>query len=120
MHLEELPPSYLALLPLSIRKEILYRLPIADISLLEETPFVDGLDLKAYWSDCLDDLCHYLGFSMQPVCPEFEEVCERKWGSTKFTKSRLYSQVARFIFDRSFTKYSLPYGFLFATRCVAF
>ena len=31
MHLEELPPSYLALLPLSIRKEIISRLPIADV-----------------------------------------------------------------------------------------
>ena len=116
MHLEELPPSYLALLPLSIRKEILYRLPIADVCLLDETPFVDGLDLKSYWSDCLEDLCYYLGFSNIPLYPEFEEVCERKWGSTKFAKIRFYSQVARVMFDRSC--YILPFGFLFATRCV--
>ena len=118
MNLEELPPSYLALLPLSIRKEILDRLPIADVCLLEETPFVDGLDLKVYWSDCLEDLCHYFGFSTLPVCPEFEEVCERKWGSPKFAKIRFYSQVARIMFDRSC--YILPFGFLFATRCFVF
>ena len=120
MNLEELPPSYLALLPLSIRKEILHRLPIADVCLLEETPFVDGLDLKAFWSDCLEDLCHYLTSSVRskPLYPEFEEICERKWGSTKFTKIRFYSQVARIMFDRSC--YILPFGFLFAIRCFVF
>ena len=41
--------SYLALLPLTIRKELLNRLPVADVCLLEETPFVDGLDVQAYW-----------------------------------------------------------------------
>ena len=85
MHLEEIPPSYLALLPLSIRKKILYRLPVADVCLLEETPFVDGLDLEAYWSDCLEDLEVYLWRDLSEdvpliVWPDYEKICKAKWG----------------------------------------
>ena len=49
-HLEEFPISYLSLLPLSIRKDLLWRLPIADVCLrLENSDFVKGLDMAAYW-----------------------------------------------------------------------
>ena len=91
MHLDEIPSSYLSLLPLSIRKEILNRLPIADVCQLEETPFVNGLDLEAHWK-------HYDYFS-----PEFShhlhEVCKAKWGVSQFAKSVCYSKVASCVLD---------------------
>jgi hypothetical protein len=49
MHLEEYPPSYLALLPLWLRKKILWRLPMADACRLEDTQFVTGISMEDYW-----------------------------------------------------------------------
>ena len=79
MYLEELPPSYLALLPLSIRKEIITRLPIADVCRLEETPFVDGLDLKPYWRSCLSPMRLFYQ-QQQHLCLDLQRICEDKWG----------------------------------------
>ena len=47
--------------------------------------FVDGLDLEAYWSDCLEDLEVYLWRDLSEdvpfvVWPEYEEICKAKWG----------------------------------------
>ena len=53
MHMEGLPVSLLSLLPLSTRKELLPRMPIADVCLLEDTMFVDGIDMEAYWKALL-------------------------------------------------------------------
>ena len=49
IHLEEYPPSYLALLPFALRKEILWRLPMADVCSLEDTGFMKGIDTGEYW-----------------------------------------------------------------------
>ena len=50
MNLEKFPVSYLSLLPLKIREELLWRLPIADICQLEDTEYMEGFqDMAAYW-----------------------------------------------------------------------
>lgn len=49
MHLEQFPASSLALLPLSLRQELLINLPIADVCMLEESPFVHGMDMEDFW-----------------------------------------------------------------------
>ena len=78
MHLEEFPANYLALLPLSLRRELLTKLPIADVCLLEEGPFVQGIDMEDYWS-CLINL-----YWAHPV--------------DKFSaKARCYGEVAAYI-----------------------
>ena len=55
MHLEEFPVSYLSLLPLSTRKELLWQLPVADVCLLEGTKFTEGLVMAAYWKYPLEE-----------------------------------------------------------------
>lgn len=53
MHFEKFPISHLSLLPLSIRKDMLWALPIADVCQLEETSFVQGFDMFEYWCSAL-------------------------------------------------------------------
>ena len=122
MHLEELPPNYLALLPLSIRKEIITRLPIADVCRLEETPFVDGLDLKPYWRSYLSPMRLFYR-KQQHLCLDLQRICEDKWGPVEFAKASFYSKVAESILngathnlgvviqagESEFQRYSLPY-----------
>ena len=59
--------------------------------MLEETPFVDGLDLEAYWD-------HYHHFT-----PEFighlREICIAKWGTVKFAKSACHAGVIRSLLE---------------------
>ena len=96
MHLEEIPPSYLALLPLSIRKELLNRLPVADVCLLGESPFVHGLDLKSYWRSCLSVYQEQLS-----LCLDLRKICEAKWGPMEFAKVCFYSEIAESIVNRT-------------------
>ena len=74
----------------SVRKFINW-LPIADVCQLEETPFINRMDLEAHWK-------HYDYFS-----PEFShhlhEVCKAKWGVSQFAKSVCYSKVASCVLD---------------------
>jgi hypothetical protein len=57
MHLEEYPSAYLALLPLRLRRRILWRLPMADACRLEDTQFVNDISMEEeYWESvyCLN------------------------------------------------------------------
>ena len=47
--LEDYSANYLWLLPLRLREELLLNLPIADVCNLEQTRFVDGLDMDRVW-----------------------------------------------------------------------
>ena len=85
--------SYLALLPLSIHKEIITLAPIADVCRLEETPFVDGLDLKPYWRSCLSPMRLFYR-QQQHLCLDLQRICEDKWGPVEFAKASFYSEVA--------------------------
>jgi hypothetical protein len=89
MNLEKFPVSYLSLLPLKVREELLWRLPIADMCLLEDTEYVEGFqDMAAYWKlPCKyfqEDLLNYTD-----VAHYVEE-----WDSIKYAKAILYGQVA--------------------------
>ena len=90
MNLEQFPVSYLSLLPLKVREELLWRLPIADLCMLEDTEYVEGFhDMASYWKlPCKDfrkvllnyaDVAHYV---------------EESWDSAKYAKAILYGQVA--------------------------
>lgn len=85
MHLEEFSESHLSLLPLSERKLLLQRLPIADVCLLEDSEFTKGIDMEAYWR----------------LPMELNEVDDNDiFGETiKFAKAALYGQVASVILD---------------------
>ena len=56
MYVDEIPVSHLSLLPLSTRRDILWRLPLADVCQLEDTDFTEGLqvDMAAYWKSQLE------------------------------------------------------------------
>ena len=51
MYLEQFPTSSLAQLPLSVRKDLLWSLPIADVCQLEKTSFISGIEMEAYWNE---------------------------------------------------------------------
>ena len=81
MNLEQFPVSCLSLLPLTVREELLWRLPIADLCMLEDTEYVEGFhDVASYWKlPCKDfrkvllnhaDVAHYIcgGMGQYKVC----------------------------------------------------
>lgn len=94
MYLEEFPESHLSLLPLSERKLLLQRLPIADVCLLEDTGFTKGIDMKAFWK-----------LPMELAEVEDSDILVKEWGETKFAKAALYGEVASVIIG------CLPKGF---------
>ncbi len=47
--LDSYPANYLWLLPPRLREELLLSLPVADVCALEQTRFVDGLDMDRVW-----------------------------------------------------------------------
>lgn len=51
IHLEQFPTCSLIQLPLHVRKEIIWNLPIADVCRLGETSFICGIDMEDYWSE---------------------------------------------------------------------
>ena len=94
MHLEEFPENHLSLLPLSERKLLLQRLPVADACLLEDTDFTKGIDMEAFWR---------LPAELAEV--EDSDIFMEEWGETKFAKAALYGEVASVIIG------CLPKGF---------
>ena len=94
-HFEKFPISHLSLLPLSRRRDLLWRLPIADVCLrLENTDFVKGLDMATYWKfPCknFDDPDLYLAF---PKDSDIEQYIEERWPSEiEYAKARLYGRL---------------------------
>ena len=88
MNLEKFPVSYLSLLPLKIREELLWRLPIADICLLEDTEYVEGFrDMAAYWKHPCEDF--------QGIAAGDSDIIgyEKEWDDTEYAKAVLCGQV---------------------------
>ena len=78
-HLEEFPISHLSLLSLSMRRDLLWRLPIADVCLrLENTDFVKGLDMAAYWKLPCENFGAALAF---PKDSDIERYVNERWPS---------------------------------------
>ena len=92
-HLEEFPVSHLSLLPLSRRRELLWRLPIADVCLrLENTEFVEGLDMATYWK-LPYERCD--AASEFPKDSDIERYIKERWpNEVDYAKARLYGEVA--------------------------
>ena len=92
-HFEEFPVNYLSLLPLSRRRELLWRLPIADVCLrLENTEFVEGLDMAAYWK-LPYERCD--AASEFPKDSDIERYIKERWpNEVDYAKARLYGEVA--------------------------
>ena len=92
-HLDEFPVSHLSLLPLLKRSDLLWRLPIADVCLrLENTDFVKGLDMVAYWKLP----CENFGTALAlPKDRDIARYVNERWPSeVEYAKARLYGQVA--------------------------
>ena len=108
-----------------MRKEILNRLPVADVCLLEETPFMDGLDLEFHWRSCLS---LYPGQMM--LCPDLQEICEANWRPTQFAKACFYSGIAASVLNSTTNnlgyaisegvQYSLSYGNFYEVSALCF
>ncbi|MCG8626902.1 MAG: hypothetical protein MJE68_33485 [Proteobacteria bacterium] len=87
MNLEKVPVSYLSLLPLKERDELLWRLPIADLCLLENTEYVEGFRTWQLTGN------YRAGNSMAiPIGdPDIGRYLE-EWDSAAYEKAILYSQ----------------------------
>ena len=87
MHLEDLSISQLCLLPLATRKE----LPIADICQLEDTDFIQGLDMAAFWKYPWEGQ----SVSVPTWRPDRDiETYVKEWDSTEYARAMLYGLVA--------------------------
>ena len=92
-HFEEFPVSHLSLLPLSKRRDLLWRLPIADVCLwLENTDFINDLDMAVYWKFP----CGYPTSLVEfPKDSDIERYISERWPSeVQYAKARLYGRVA--------------------------
>ena len=109
MNLEKFPLSYLSLLPLKIREELLWRLPIADMCLLEDTEYVEGFqDMAAYWKyPCKD----FQGIAAGGVVDIDFILYEKEWDKTEYAKAVLYGQVVTALIGCLFEDFSfyLPF-----------
>ena len=91
-HLEEFSVSHLSLLPLWTREELLWLLPIADVCLLEDTKFVEELDMAAYWKFPCEE--EYIGIA-DPN--DIDIGCYiQEWDYIKYARAILYGQVATY------------------------
>ena len=90
MHLEVFPVSHLSLLPLSTRRDILWRLPLADVCQLEDTNFTQGLDMTAYWKSPWE--CVYLGVAAWCQWPDYDiqNYVQTEWESLEHARATLY------------------------------
>ena len=74
-NLEAIPPSLLACLPTQLRYPLLRNLPAADLSQLETTNFVDGVETQEIW----EDLCCLLPEGEGPLLSDFEGNSKRQY-----------------------------------------
>ena len=87
MHLDELPISHLSLLPLSTRRDILWRLPLADVCQLEDTKFTQGLhvDMAAYWKSTWE-------IAWWPN-DDIQKYIETEWDGLEYARAALFGQL---------------------------
>ena len=94
MHLEQFPASSRALLPLSLRQELLINLPIADVCMLEESPFVHGMDMEDFWKGLITSRPDLPDLYPENVCPGTSETVK---AISALAKARCYGLVAECI-----------------------
>ena len=108
MNLDEFPVSHLSLLPLKTREDLLWRLPIADLCLLEDTDFIKGIqDMAEYWKFPVGS---FLGTQ---DTPDFDVACYfEQWDKIDYSKAILYGQIATAITGglREDFCFNLPFG----------
>ena len=100
MHLEEFPVNCLSLLPLSTRKELLWQLPVADVCLLEDTKFTEGLDMAAYWKDALDEQA----FGVSSWNDKELERYIQEWDNTEYEREILYGLLTTYDFGSDYLR----------------
>lgn len=109
MHLEKFPTNHLSLLPLRTREVLLWRLPIADACLLENTEFAKGIrDMAEYWKHPYGDFTGTQENSHDfDVAHYFEQ-----WDEVDYSKAILYGQVATAVIGclREDFAFNLPFG----------
>ena len=90
LHLEEFPASQLSLLPLSIREDLLWQLPVADVCRLEDTSkFTAGLDMDKFWKfSWFEMFCA----TTSPDSDIFNERFVQEW--PEYSRTILYGLVA--------------------------
>ena len=99
MHLDKLSVSHLSLLPLYVRRELLWQLPLADVCQLEDTKFTDGLDMAAYWKYPLDEQgigIDWWGLPCNKICYYHE------WGAAEYERAVLYGLLTAYAFGSDY------------------
>ena len=111
MHLDEFPVSHLSLLPLNARKELLWRLPLADVCQLEGTAFTDGLDMAACWRFPFDEQRFYTDWWGMEAGAKLCYIDE--WGAVEYKRSVLYGLLTAYALGFTKVRYSHFYHSLF-------
>ena len=94
-HIEEFPISHLSLLPLWMRRGLLWRLPIADVCLrLEGTDFIKGLDMVEYWKLPCEIPVSEVDYTEDSDIKQY--VAERWPDKVEYSKAWLYGRVAAY------------------------
>ena len=88
MYVDEIPVSHLSLLPLSARRDILWRLPLADVCQLEDTDFAEGLDMAAYWKSPQEIACNYWWPN-----DDIRKYIQTEWDDLEYARAALFGQL---------------------------
>ena len=110
MHLEEFPTNHLSLLPLSVRREMLRVLPIADVCHLEETSFIKGLDMTKYWKSAYEELEEDQSGMVDPEDKAIKAYIA-EWEETVYAKAVIHGLAFSSAIEcrsSSFGRFSLP------------
>ena len=75
-----------------MREELMWKLPVADMCILDKSPFVEGLDMENYWQS--------VEYSSSRSRIRNHEVYSEKWGKSQYTKQSCYMQAVRCIVFR--------------------
>ena len=100
-HLETFPCDSLALLPLRLRYVLIQNLPAADVCRLEQSRFVEGMDMEHVWATLIKE-------NVLPKFPHSKDEC---------TKEAYFSNLCHTIVTwRSYTMDSEVVRFLFSVQ----
>ena len=106
MHLDSLP--LVSLLPVSLRQELLWMLPIPDIIKLEKTSFVSGINMAEYWK-LSTNLADEIGLWIPDK--EAEQLLRERYpNEAAYLKAVFCAQVAECVMGLNYPFFSYPHN----------
>ena len=117
LSIEEYSPEVLSWLPLRMRRRLLSALPLADLDMLEETPFSRGINFEEeVWKERYDEILHMLNdlklilpYSREAKIPNSENcrdillflILHHVWPYTRFPIRKLLFSLRTHMYSQS-------------------